>query len=213
MDETEDAAGTQEAFDAPTLRFYAKNAPTYIASGSNGASRHLQRFLDRLRPSARILELGCGGGRDAVAMLERGFIVDATDGTPAIALKAEERIGKPVRVMRFDQLDEVETYDAVWAHASLLHVPRAALSKTLERVHRALRPGGYHFASYKAGGVEGRDQFGRYFNYPDMAQLLATYTSAAPWEIVETDDYFGGGYDRHGGPWIAVVARKMAPTG
>jgi cyclopropane fatty-acyl-phospholipid synthase-like methyltransferase len=48
-----------------------------------------------LQPGARILELGCGGGRDAEAMVAAGFEVDPTDGTPEIARKAEERLGKP----------------------------------------------------------------------------------------------------------------------
>jgi cyclopropane fatty-acyl-phospholipid synthase-like methyltransferase len=61
--------------DAPTLRFYAEKAETYTASGPDGASRGLAPFLERLQPGARILELGCGGGRDAAAMLTAGFDV------------------------------------------------------------------------------------------------------------------------------------------
>ena len=70
-----------------------------------------------------------------------------------MAAKAEARLGRPVKVMRFDELSEVETYDAVWANASLLHVPRGALGDVLALVFAALKPNGLHFASYKAGGV------------------------------------------------------------
>lgn len=196
------------AYDAATLRFYSDEAPIYTASGPSGASRHLAGFLQRLQPASRILELGCGGGRDAEAMLRHGFVVDATDGTPEIARNAEERIGQTVQVMRFDQLDALEMYDAVWAHASLLHVPRAALPDVLELVFRALRPGGFHFANFKGGGTEGRDRFGRYFNYFATSELLELYRASGPWEIVATDEYVGGGYQGGQGPWIAITVRK-----
>jgi SAM-dependent methyltransferase len=196
------------ADDPDTLAFYAAEAPVYVASGPGGASRHLAAFLDRLAPGARILELGCGGGRDAAAMLARGFDVDATDGTAAMTAKAEARIGRPVRVLRFEQLDAVAAYDAVWAHASLLHVPRPALPDLLAAIHRALRPGGLHFASYKSGGAEGRDRFGRYFNYPSPEELGAAYARSAPWEVLARVEEMGGGYDGRQGPWLAMTLRK-----
>ena len=199
---------TAATHDAQTLRFYAEQAPTYAASGPQGASRHLPAFLDRLRPGARILELGCGGGRDSEFMMQRGFVVEPTDGCIEIARKAEERLEQVVRVMRFDELDAEESYDAVWAHASLLHVPRSGLPSVLRRVWRALRPGGLHFASFKAGGVEGRDQFGRYFNYLDLPELLAMYDLAGAWDVVATDQYVGGGYGRSEGPWVCVTVLK-----
>jgi len=199
---------SEAAYDAPTLAFYSAEAPVYTASGPQGASRHLAGFLRRLTPGAHILELGCGGGRDAEAMIRRGFIVNATDGTPEIAQLAEQRIGQPVRVMRFDELDEDGKYDAVWAHASLLHVPREGLPLILGLVHRALRPGGLHLASFKTEGTDGRDRFGRYFNQPDLPQLIDIYRQSAPWEVVETEEYVGGGYGRSEGPWAAITVRK-----
>lgn len=198
-------------FDPETLRFYSNEAPVYSASGPQGASRHLASFLDLLEPGARILELCCGGGRDAEAMIRRGFAVDPTDGTPEIARKAAERLERPVRVMRFDELHERDRYDAVWAHASLLHVPRVALTSVLQSIYRALRPGGFHFASFKSGDGEGRDRFGRYFNYLDKPALLGIYQAAAPWEIVAIDEYMGGGYEGSETPWIALTVRK-SPT-
>lgn len=197
-----------DAFDPETLAFYAQEAPVYTASGKDGSFRHLEPFLALLPPGATILELGCGGGYDAAFMLARGFDVDATDGVPAMAAKAEARIGRPVRVMRFDELEAVERYDAVVAAASLLHVPREALSAVLARVHRALRPGGWHIASYKGGGAEGRDRLGRYFNYLARAEAEAVYRAAGDWASLEIEDGTGGGYDGVQGPWVKVVARK-----
>lgn len=76
--------------DAATLAFYDAEAPVYAASGPGGASRHLAGFIARLSPGARVLELGCGGGRDTEAMLAADLEVDATDGSPALAEQARK---------------------------------------------------------------------------------------------------------------------------
>ncbi|AJA10731.1 methyltransferase type 11 [Sphingopyxis fribergensis] len=195
-------------YDARTLAFYAAEAPVYTASGKLGVSRHLDRFLDRLPAGAEILELGCGGGRDAAHMMARGFAVDPTDGVAEIAAKAEAQIGRPVRVMRFGELDATARYDAVWASASLLHVPRRDLREVIARIHRALRPGGLHFASYKGGGAEGRDRFGRYFNYFARAELESIYRDAAVWDLLDISEGVGGGYDGAQGPWVQITLRR-----
>ncbi len=195
-------------FDPVTLDFYSAQAPTYVASGHDGRSAHLDAFLARLRPGASILELGCGGGRDSEAMIAGGFRVDPTDGVPEIAAKAKQRLGRPVRVMRFDQLDAIEAYDAVWANASLLHVPRAMLPGVLESIWRALKPDGWHFANFKAGGREGRDRFGRYFNYLALDQMKAAYAEGSNWRIHDAHDYDGGGYEGGRGPWVAITVQK-----
>lgn len=205
MDQPRD---TSNAYDQATLNFYADEAPVYVASGKGGVSRWLDDFAEALPAGARILELGCGGGRDAEALLARGFDVDATDGTPAMAAKAAERLGRPVRVMRFDELSDESAFDAVWANASLLHVPRAALADVLALILRALKPGGLHFATYKAGGSAGRDRLGRYFNYPDRAALIAAYARSGDWDILAVTEYIGGGYEGGQGPWIAITARR-----
>lgn len=202
------AVNASTALDRATLDFYDKEAPVYVASGKGGISRWLGDFMLALPPGARVLELGCGGGRDAEAMLARGFDIDPTDGSPAMAAKAEERLGRPVKVMRFDQLSGDSAYDAVWANASLLHVPRDALGSVLARVYQALRPGGLHFANYKAGGLAGRDTLGRYFNYPDRRTLQEAYSQSGNWEVLSMVDYVGGGYEGGQGPWIAVTARR-----
>jgi SAM-dependent methyltransferase len=195
-------------YDKATLRFYADEAPVYTASGKDGVNRHLHAFLDNLAPRARILELGCGGGRDCAAMLERGFDVDPTDGVAAMARKAETRIGRPVRVMRFDELDASGEYDAVWASASLLHVPRRRLSTILSLIHRALKPGGLHYASFKAGGREGRDRRGRYFNYLTLDEAKAAYAASGEWSIISAEEHIGGGYEGVSWPWVAIVVKR-----
>jgi len=196
------------ASDEPTLRFYAAKAADYAASAPQKPSRHLAPFLDLLPPGATILELGCGAGRESEAMIARGFAVEPTDGSPEMARIAEERLGQPVRVLRFDALDTVEAFDGVFAHASLLHVPRLALPAVLAAIARALKPGGVHFANFKAGGAGGRDGLGRYYNQLTAEEAKAVYLASGDWELLSLTEYEGGGYDGQRSPWVALTLRK-----
>jgi SAM-dependent methyltransferase len=196
--------------DEQTSQFYSKTAETYVASGSRRTSSFLQSFINMLPVGGRVLELGCGGGRDAQAMIAAGFDVDPTDGTPEIALQAEALLKRKVRIMRFDELAEISVYDAVWANASLLHVPRVSLPDVLAKVFASLKPGGLHFASYKAGGVEGRDSHGRCFNYLSEQDAADLYRASAPWKLLNVEEHQGGGYQGTQGPWVSVLAKRLA---
>ncbi len=194
--------------DRDTLAFYDRESATYaVRGGKSGASPTLTGFLAHLKPGARILELGCGGGQDAQAMIAAGFEVTPTDGSPGLAEQAEERLGVPVRVMRFDELEGDGTFDAVWANACLLHVPELGLADILGRVRRALRPGGLFFASYKGGEGGGRDSLGRYNNFPTRETLMAAYAQAGPWRRIDVESQLGGGYDGVERTWMLVTAR------
>ena len=81
--------------DLATLDFYSRSFETYVGSAPGGPSRFLPAFLGLLPPKGRVLELGCGGGRDAAAMIAAGFDVDPSDGTPEIAKQAASASGDP----------------------------------------------------------------------------------------------------------------------
>ena len=197
--------------DPATIAWYQASAPRYALSFGQAPSRHLDRFLDRLAPGARVLELGCGAGRDSARIVERGFDLDPTDGTPAMVAKACERWDVPARVMRFDELNADAAYDAVWAHACLLHVARADLPDVLGAIRRALRPGGLHFANFKLGDgtdpQEGRDPLGRLTNLP-TAQWLEDSYRAAGFSILDTDRYRGEGADGVMRDWYALTLAR-----
>ena len=193
--------------DEDTLRFYAQNASDYALHRLLPTGEMLSAFLARLPKGGKILELGCGNGVDAAFMLSEGFDVDATDGTPALAAEASRRIGRSVRVLRFEQLESVQIYDGVWAAASLLHVPAADLTDVLRRIHTAIRPGGHFTASYKGGTGEGRDDLGRYYNYPTVAQLATAYHRAG-WLEVGVESRSGSGFDGQLTEWHWVSAQR-----
>ncbi len=193
------------ASDDATLNFYALQSQAYAAKTADTPPDGLDGFLDTLPAGARILELGCGSGRDSAHMLSRGFDVTPTDGSPEMAALAGQRLGRPVAILPFDQLTAVNLYDGIWANACLLHVPRPALPGILLRIRTALRTGGVFHASFKAGEQEGRDRFARYYNYPSESWLRDCY-EAAGWTTMRIETRDGGAYDGEPTRWLRVHA-------
>jgi SAM-dependent methyltransferase len=194
--------------DHDTLQFYRQNAEAYAKREISSRHARMTRFLAQLAPGAKILELGCGAGGDSAEMLARGFDVRATDGSPELAGIAAKRLGRPVETLLFGDLREVEAYDAVWANACLLHVPREQLADVLMLIRRALKPGGYFYASYKEGDADGRDTLNRYYNYPSPNWLRATYAEAGTWNSVAIESGEVKGFDDKQASMLFVVARK-----
>ena len=193
--------------DDETSAFYDGNAETYASRERRLPTRRLDAFLAALPAGAKILELGCGGGQDSAYMLGKGFDVTPTDGSAELARQAEKLIGRPVTVMRFQDLQAIGEFDGVWAEASLLHVPRAELPDVFSRIHSALKPGAPLHASFKAGEAEGHDGFGRYYNYPSPDWLSQCLTSGG-WRDIALSEADGGGYDGKPTRWLFLTARK-----
>ncbi len=193
--------------DPGTLEFYRSNAQSY-AAWAKGPSTRLIGFLGLLPAGASILELGCGAGNHAAEMLARGFALRATDGSPEMAEIASRRLNHPVATMRFDELEEKEAFDGVWASACLLHVPKEELAGILTRIHRALKTGGVFYASFKAGDSDGRDSLGRYYNYVSEEWLRAAYAAAGVWQTVSFDTSEIKSFDETPATLLHLVMRK-----
>jgi len=194
--------------DEETLKFYRGHAEAYAGREITSRQARLTAFLGLLPPGARILELGCGAGGDTAEMLARGFDVRATDGSPEMAAVASKRIGRTVETLLFHDLDAAEAYDAVWANACLLHVPRDELADILGLIWRALKPEGVFYATYKTGDAEGRDTLNRYYNYPSPDWLRTNYTSAGNWSSLEIETGEVIGFDNQWAKMLFVLARK-----
>lgn len=189
-----------------TEDFYDHHAETYVAHGR--VNPHLGQLLARLAAGAHILELGTGSGRDAKAMLDAGFRVDATDGSPALARQAELLLGQKVRHLRFEALDAVGHYDAIYAAASLLHAAPEMLPDIIARIHCALKPGGWVWASFKHGDAPGFDRHQRFYNYMNAGQLAQYWQQAAAWRQLQLNSWQGGAYDNEPTQWHAILAQR-----
>jgi SAM-dependent methyltransferase len=154
-----------------TLKYYQDNAQTFFDGTVNvDMSSLYETFTRHLAPGARVLDAGCGSGRDAKAFMEMGYQVEAFDASSAMVEMAEEHTGLPVRLMTFSDVDWKEEFDGIWCCASLLHVPAAELPGVMQKLTGALKPGGVWYVSFKYGEGE-REMDGRWFTDMDEVGL------------------------------------------
>ena len=146
-----------------TLKYYNENAQSFASGTVSVKFTEVQdKFLEKLNPDAYILDFGCGAGRDTKYFLSRGYQRDAVDGSEQLCRIASEYTGIKVRQMLFQELDEKEKYDGIWACASILHLPKKQLREVLKNMYAALKSKGWIYTSFKYGEFEG-ERNGRYF--------------------------------------------------
>ncbi len=168
-----------------TLKYYQDNAQTFFDGTVNvDMSSLYEAFTQHLAPGARVLDAGCGSGRDAKAFQEMGYQVEAFDASPAMVELAQEHTGLPVKVMTFADVDWKEKFDGIWCCASLLHVPTLELPGVMRRLADALKPGGVWYVSFKYGEGE-REVDGRRFTDMDEVGLGALLGSVGGIEVAE----------------------------
>ena len=168
-----------------TLDYYNRNAKNYAGStvGVNMESLY-SFFLKHLKPNAHILDLGCGSGRDSKYFLDKGYSVDAVDGSEELCKISSTLLNHPVRNLLFQDLDYQENYDAVWACASLLHIPKNDLSEVFHKIYKALKPSGILYVSFKYGIFSGmrNDRAFTDLNESGLQEIL----NAEEFQILET---------------------------
>ena len=110
---------------------------------------------------SHILDFACGLGRDT-KYFSQGYQVTATDGSVELCKLASEYTEIPVKHMMFQELEEKESYDGIWACSSILHLPFPELNNVFQRITAALKKDGVFYTSFKYGNYEG-ERNGRYF--------------------------------------------------
>src|SRR5690606_34579063 len=144
------------SISATTLDDYNQNASGFRAGTWNhDVSQNINALLRHIQaqPPYRILDFGCGPGRDLAAFKSLGHIPVGLDGSSEFVSMARESSGCEVWHQDFLSLalPSVE-FDGVFANASLFHVPGADIARVLKQLHRCLKPGGVLLSSNPRGG-------------------------------------------------------------
>ncbi len=146
-----------------TLDYYNENAQSFIENTVNVEFHDMQdKFLTKLSKGSTILDFGCGSGRDTKYFISQGYTVEATDGSLELVKAASQFTGIQVKQLLFNELNENEKYDGVWACSSILHCPKDELTDVFTRIEKALKNNGLLYTSFKYGTFEG-DRHGRFF--------------------------------------------------
>ena len=159
-----------------TLSYYNENSQSFVEN-TLCADMHAvyQRFLSHLPKSAHILDFGCGSGRDTRYFLGHNYQVTSIDGSEEMCKLASAYTGIQVLQLDFTDLDHINVYDAIWACASILHLPWNDLNTIIDKMVQSLKTPGYMYISFKYGEFEGYRN-GRYFTdltEQRLSQLLA----------------------------------------
>lgn len=191
-----------------TIDYYNEKAKEFVAGTVNVEFHHMQdQFLKLLSEHALILDFGCGSGRDTKYFLEQGFQVEAVDGSEELCKIASEYTGISVKHELFQELNESEKYDGLWACASILHVKKQELPDVFCRMSRAVKCGGIIYVSFKYGEFEGESN-GRYFT--DLTEETAAELLKAVPELQVMKQWITGDVraERRDERWLNLILRK-----
>lgn len=192
-----------------TLSYYNTNTASFVESTQSvQMTEAWSRFTSKLSDSSKILDFGCGSGRDTKYFLEHGYQVEAIDGSEELCKVASAYTGITVKKQLFTELSEVQKYDAIWACSSILHASSDELVIIMRKIWTALKDNGVFYTSFKYGTFEG-ERNGRYFTDMTEGSLSALLTKVTDFNIEEqwiTSDVRPG---REEEKWLNVILKKI----
>ena len=189
--------------------FYDSNAQLFFDSTINVVMDELYaQFTPLIAAGSHILDLGCGSGRDSKYFIQNGYNVTALEPSKELAVLASEHIDQTVMVKAAQQIGEINTYDGIWACASLLHVPVSELTDVFQRLASSLKPDGVIYCSFKQGrGVLERN--GRTFTDMNQEQFDILLQQVATLQVIsiwESSDLREG---RENEKWFNALLKKV----
>jgi 2-polyprenyl-3-methyl-5-hydroxy-6-metoxy-1,4-benzoquinol methylase len=199
--------------DQPHDNFYEANAEAYFqATVSLDMASVQRRFLSRLTPGARILDAGCGSGRDTVAFKQQGFLVEAFDASPKMARLASKYSKQTCSVMRFQDLPFDGVFDAVWSCAALVHVPKRDIELVLRKLSASLKPNGIAYFSFIVGEGERTLADGRLYNSYSMESLRHLVGKTTALKEVDCWESPSSSPSTHSAPWLHFIGKKTGSS-
>lgn len=200
------------SISAATLDDYNQNAQGFRdGTLSHDVSQNIQALLRHIQaePPFRILDFGCGPGRDLRAFAELGHNPVGLDGSREFVAMAREATGCEVWHQDFLKLDLPDAYfDGVFANASLFHVPTADIARVLRQLNACLVPGGVLLSSNPRGANQEGWNGARYGVYHDLASWSGLLEQAG---FIKLEHYYRPeGLPRDQQPWLVTVWRKAS---
>jgi len=199
-----------ENVEKTTLNHYNDHAQSFWhGTKAHDVSQNYRALLSQCKQGTTldILDFGCGPGRDVGYFKSLGHRPVGLDGSQKFCAMARQYSGCEILCQNFLTLDlPTAAFDAVFANASLFHVPSQELPRILTKLHISLRPGGILFSSNPRGNREGWSS-GRYGNFIEFDEA-STILQAAHFSIL-THYYRPEGVPRDQQPWLAIVCKSV----
>lgn len=190
-----------------TIEYYNQHASEYYKSTIDVDFDQLRRrFVSLLPEGARIIDIGCGSGRDVKAFCDMGYQAIGLDASEELADEARKNLGVEVIVGDMTTWKAQEPFDGIWCCASLLHLREEEANAFFQNLQYNLKPGGILFLSVKEGIETGYDEKGRYMrNYTE--QELRSKLEDADLEVIELNTSEDG-LGRDGFRWLNAFGKK-----
>jgi SAM-dependent methyltransferase len=208
----QDLSATHRQTSASTIGHYSSMAASYRdGTWNHDVGQNIQALLAAIAgpPPYRILDLGCGPGRDLITFRDLGHVVVGLDGCPEFVAMARAVSG--CEIWEQDMLAMTlppAQFDGVFANAVLFHLPSGALPSVLVRLRAALKPGGVLFASNPRGQDEEGFVDGRYACFYSL-ETWRRLVGGSGFALI--DHYYRPpGKPRRQQPWLATIWRKSA---
>lgn len=201
-----------EKIAALTLEYYDSRADDFWEGTRNhDVGQNIAALLENIqaRPPFKILDFGCGPGRDLKMFAQLGHLATGLEGAGRFAAMARAYSGCEVWQQDFLKLKLPEAhFDGVFANAALFHLPSQELPRVLNELRATLKPGGVLFCSNPHGQNQEGWNGGRYGTYYAPETWRSLVGAAG---FVELSHYFRpAGLPRAQQPWLASVWRKVA---
>lgn len=170
------------------VKVYDKIATKYVNIffknfESDADKRHVMKFISLLPKNAKVLDVGCGPGHGTKSLMKLGFDVEGIDLSERMIEIARKKVPKgKFKVMDIRELKYGKnTFDALFANYSLIHIPGSQVSPTLKEFSRVLKPNGVLYLSLQEGQGErfiteplnpNLKTFFKFFTSREIEQLL-----------------------------------------
>lgn len=190
------------------LDYYEKHAESYFETTVSADMENLYApFLSLVKPGGRILDLGCGSGRDSKNFIQKGYEVEAVDSSPTLCRLASDYIGQEVICQDMKEIEYRGEFDGIWACASLVHMTKKEIHKMLEKLICALRKTGVLYMSVKYGQGE-EVKSGRFFSFYDELEVREIFVQLEGTEVVslfQTEDMRAGHQKEI---WLNIIVKS-----
>ena len=173
-----------------TLNYYDNNIDSYKKLWLDDFSSNYNFdipdiFLSYLNKNSKILDMGCGTGRDSKYFKELGHIVKSIDGSLEMCKIASNLLNEEVEQLNFLDINYNNEFDGVFACASLLHLSNEDLLIVLNKISNALKENGILYTCFKYGESTRLDN-GRFYNDMNEEKFLNLINNINNLKILKT---------------------------